>query len=307
MEAAIKHAFRLTTEQLNRRNIAIHEFVLSSDKNRQREQLDDICGLIELHPLTLEDCMKGDQRAKFEVFPEYFFLVLHYFGSKDQEISELHVVVRNDLFLILAHKNAPGNIKWSEFFRLSYTQTLAELIHRVFDSCIDSALECSTGIEDKIAKAEMLILDDKFTPRDILVFKQQTLQFQRTINGVFPVLKQLMSECELPAQSEPMFRDVLDHQERLKFEIEFLHTDLNALFELHYSSAGHSANEQIKRLNMVATLVVPLAFWTGFFGMNFTVLPFDKSWFFGLAMLLMLGSVGFTYFFFVGRKKSSGK
>ena len=92
---------------------------------------------------------------------------------------------------------------------------------------------------------------------------------------------------DLTTENELVLRNILDHQERLRHDTDSIQTELIALFDVYWGAADAVVNEQIKRLTILATTLVPLAFWTGFFGMNFKAIPLESSWFFILALVLM--------------------
>lgn len=298
---------RLSTQQLEQTKIQISEFVLSREAATLESQLSHISELVSLHPLTVEDCRKRNQRAKFEIFPNYFFIVLHYFSSDIDSITELHIIIRADKLIIIADHLAPDFSSWIDFLQLKSELNLAQVIHKVFDTCVDSAEQRATTIADLIEEAESLIIAEKYSPKQIIKLKRNALSFQRAIVATYPVLKELMASTELTTENELMFRNILDHQERLKHEIDFIHIELIALFDEYWGAASYTTNQEMKRLTLLATSLLPLAFWTSFFGMNFEVLPFKEGWFFGLAVLLMLTSVIGILFYLRRRRLLRGR
>ncbi len=288
----------LTSEQLCSKNIVIHEFILNKDPHAVDVQIAQICELAPLHPLTIEDCRKGNQRAKLEHYPDYLFFVLHYFDHDLSQITELHVVLRKGAILLIADNLPPSETgRWSEFMNLSEGRTLAEHIHNIFDCCVDSAERRVGRLEDLVSQAESLIVKEQFNPKLIVSLKQHTLRFQRSVSGTLSVVREFTSIADLTVEQKLWYRNVLDHQERLRHELEFLHSEMIALFDVFWGASGYYANEQIKRLTLLATIVVPLSFWTSFFGMNFETMPFKERWFFVTALTIMLGSVGGIFFY----------
>ncbi|MEY4065166.1 MAG: cobalt/magnesium transport protein CorA, partial [Pseudomonadota bacterium] len=103
--------------------------------------------------------------------------------------------------------------------------------------------------------------------------------------------REFMALSDLSTEQKLWFRNIIDHQERLEKEVSLLHNEMIALFDVLWGASGFYANEQIKRLTVIATVGLPLAFWTSFFGMNFEVLPFREKWLFAAGLSAMILSV----------------
>jgi len=65
------------------------------------------------------------------------------------------------------------------------------------------------------------------------------------------------------------FRDVYDHAARLDNILESLRELAGSALEIYLSVINNRMNEVMKTLTIITTLFMPLAFITGFFGMNF--------------------------------------
>ena len=50
------------------------------------------------------------------------------------------------------------------------------------------------------------------------------------------------------------------------------------VLEVYLSTISNRMSEIMKRLTIIATIFMPLSFTTGFFGMNFTSIPFGSLW-----------------------------
>ncbi|MFZ9521153.1 MAG: magnesium transporter CorA family protein [Silvanigrellaceae bacterium] len=288
----------LSKEQLTNLNSKIHEFVLSKDEEVSNSQIEQICAIAPLHQLTIEDCKNGNQRSKFEHYPGYLFFVLHYFETELGQESEIHVVIREGELLIISNKKCPEGFKsWAECLDLLGEKPFAQIMHNIFDNCVDSAERRVARLEDFVTKAATSIVNESFNPKLILQLKQHSLQFQRSVSGTNSVVREFMEMAELTVEQRLWYRNIQDHLERLANEIHFLHSEMLALFDVFWGASGFYANEQIKRLTLIATIGVPLAFWTSFFGMNFEVMPFREPWFFFAALVLMTASMLATYLF----------
>ena len=78
---------------------------------------------------------------------------------------------------------------------------------------------------------------------------------------------------------------------------------LNSVLEVYFSTVQNQANETIKVLTIIATILLPLTFITGIYGMNFEYFP-ELHWvhgikFFWAVIIVVVGGM----FIFFKRKK----
>src|SRR5207253_7681898 len=78
--------------------------------------------------------------------------------------------------------------------------------------------------------------------------------------------------AELPGlvlDQRDYFRDVYDHLIRISDLIDSYRDLLSGATDLYLSTVSNRQNDVMKQLTMIATIFLPLAFITGFFGQNF--------------------------------------
>jgi len=74
------------------------------------------------------------------------------------------------------------------------------------------------------------------------------------------------------------FRDIHDHLV-LAFEMIDSYRDLVAnILDAYLAATSNRLGQVMKQLTIIATIFMPLSFLTGFFGMNFTGIPYDHRW-----------------------------
>ncbi len=77
---------------------------------------------------------------------------------------------------------------------------------------------------------------------------------------------------------------------------------VTSALEIHLSVVANRQNEVTKQLTIIATIFLPLAFITGFFGMNFTILTGQllttSAAFWGLGIGLEILTVALTLGYF---------
>jgi magnesium transporter len=98
------------------------------------------------------------------------------------------------------------------------------------------------------------------------------------------------------------FRDVYDHLIRISDLIDSYRDLLSGATDLYLSTVANRQNEVTKQLTIIATIFLPLAFITGFFGQNFGFLVtrvIDTTWsFWVLGIGSMLATcIGLLLFF----------
>ena len=68
------------------------------------------------------------------------------------------------------------------------------------------------------------------------------------------------------------FRDLYDHLIRLADLIDNYRDLLSSAMDTHLSTVSNRLNVVMKQLTIIATIFLPLSFFTGFFGQNFSAL-----------------------------------
>ena len=129
-------------------------------------------------------------------------------------------------------------------------------------------------IEDQmdVIEEEVLIVSRPWQLKRIISLHRQILGLKRSLNAhqsVFGRLKNI---------EKPEYGDL---QEQLIFEIQRIinnahqtHEMIESLREAYQAAVDNRANEIMKVLTLLATIILPIALLTGFFGMNFEIMPF---------------------------------
>jgi magnesium transporter len=105
----------------------------------------------------------------------------------------------------------------------------------------------------------------------------------------------------IDAKDRVYFRDVYDHLVRLADINESLRDLISGALDTYLSVTSNRTNEIMKVLTIISALFMPLAFLTGFFGMNFTRIPFDSPWLLVGALGLMVATPVVMYILFKRR------
>lgn len=272
-----------------------------------REQFD-------LHPVAIESCLHVDQRPKLEEYQRQLFVVLHHLqveegNSGDVTSQELHAFL-GDHYLITIHDrpleevtgvrqrlvNEPALRDRS----LVYTFYLIceRLAHANFDT-LDHLFEGIEAIEDSVLKQE----DDDALP-ELFAAKRRLAAARRLVVPQRELLSQLLESGTpfVDERARPYFRRVLDVLMRMAEALDTQREILSNVLDAHLSIVSNRTNAIMKSLTLLSAIFLPLSFVTGFFGQNFTHLPFDNVALMWLGLALCFGTPVAMLLWFRSRK-----
>ena len=264
----------------------------------------------DLHPVAIDSCLRIDQRPKLEEYREQLFVVLHKLvvpGASDQPLSsvELHAFVGDGYLITIQDAELPEVASVRE--RLIAEPSLLErslvyayylvcerLAHSNFDA-LDVLFEAVESIEDSVLKQE-----DADALPELFAAKRRLAHARRLIVPQREVLALLLESgtAFVDERARPYFRRVLDVLMRMSEAIDTQREILSSVLEAHLSIVSNRTNDIMKSLTLLSAIFMPLSFVTGFFGQNFSHLPFDNvilMWL-GLGLCALLPIVMLVWF-----------
>jgi magnesium transporter len=243
------------------------------------EQLGKLRDLFGFHPLALEDTDEFGQRPKLDNYDSYVFLVFYgAWQNNPDELAELHEVHMfiSGQYLITIHrdplpvldeqrKELVGRTLHSEQF----------LLYRVLDGLTDSFFPVLSDLDDEIDELEAAVLQ---SPTDeqlqrLFELKRQLVAMRKVVTPQRDMFARSIDDlADLPGlqlDERDYFRDIYDHLIRISDLIDSYRDLLSGATDLYLSTVSNRQNDVMKQLTVIATIFLPLAFITGFFGMNF--------------------------------------
>ena len=276
-----------------------HEICLPEEETAALEALRPHIDRFRLHPLTVEDCTRRNQRCKLETFDEYIFLVWHLYTNQGEEHREVHLCIRTDAVLVVADSRPPAEGSWREYLlrNRALGGNLKQVATAILDRLVDDAEDHLEVLQDGAAELEKEILDRYMDPGEVLYLKRLVRQFNRSMRSAQPICGQLADLAgQLPQvgaftpEERLRLRNVTDHMTRLLEATQLLEAQMGTLMDVHWGALGARTNKQMQRLTTIATVFLPVSFWSGIFGMNFETMPFKDGWFFGAGMGLLVAT-----------------
>ncbi len=274
------------------------------------EQKDHACDTLlaetlRLHPLTIEDIWSDRPAPKVEDYESYLYVIVHGIRNvKDGrgiELAELDIVV-GSTFVITHDQYHLCDEVGAELDRNPklLAQGPAWLAHALLDHAVDRYLPVIDDLDAEIADLENEVLRKAGTKqgppvlRTILRFKRMLLDLRRVAIHQREILLRLArGEFEqIPKDATPFYRDVYDHFLRVSDLVESYRDLVTSALEAYLSVQSNRMNDIMKTLTLIATVMLPITFIAGVYGMNFKHMPeLEVVWGYPVALGIMLAVV----------------
>jgi magnesium transporter len=266
----------------------------------------------DLHPVAIDSCVHADQRPKLEEYRNQLFIVLHRLvGGEGDELAatELHAFI-GDRYLLTVHGQPSEDVE-AVRARLTAEPALAargmvhafyllseRIAHANFDA-LERLFERIEDIEDSVLKQE----DDDALP-ELFAAKRHLATARRLVVPQRDVISLLLDAGPpyIDERARPYFRRVLDVLMRMAEAIDTQREILSNVLDAHLSIVSNRTNDIMKSLTLLSAIFLPLSFVTGFFGQNFTHLPFDNVWLMWLGLSVCVATPLGMLFWFRSRK-----
>ena len=268
------------------------------------QQKDHACDMLlaqqlELHPLTIEDIWATRSQPKLEQYDSYLYIIVHGIKAKGAgaiDLTELDIVIGEHY--VITHD--PEHLAEGVRIELDRSPKLLAkgpgwLTHQILDTAVDRYLPVVDELDGQIEQLENDVLRKAGTKqgppilRKILRFKRMLLTLRRvSIHQREILLRLSRGEFELiPKDLMPFYRDVYDHFLRVNDLVESYRDLVTSALEAYLSVQSNRMNEIMKQLTLVATVMLPITFIAGVYGMNFKHMP-ELEWWWGYPAALGL-------------------
>jgi magnesium transporter len=262
-----------------------------------------------LHQLAVEDCMRGRQRPKLDLYRGYVFVV-SYVAHMNRErgrtaLEELHVFVGEGWIVTVAdHKlEIIGDViaRWRSHANV-YVST-GSLAHALLDAVVDGYLPVIDHLGVHVDEIEHQILSDDSEDRmpALLELRHEVATTRRVLSPLHDIVRSLIRPDAglLDETLSPYFQDVLDHVKRETEELDALRETLAATLTAYLSISANKLNHTLRIMAAWSIILMAMAWLAGIYGMNFDFMP-ELNWRFGyvwaLALMLATGGGLIVYF-----------
>jgi magnesium transporter len=244
------------------------------------------------HPLAIEDCITPEHQPKIEDFGPYLFLIFRGidFNPPVERFQTIKLAVfLGPNYLVTYHRGPMRSIaavreKYAHDGTGHLFRGVDYLLYEILDHLIEFYFPVLEKIEDEIEAVEDRIFtqDDEETLDRILGLKRRVLEIKRTLaphREIFGRIARNEFE-EITPQTVVFYRDLYDSTYRLSEVADSYRDLLSGTLDAHISMISHRLNEVMKVLTIFSTIMLPLTFIAGVYGMNFDHLP-ELHWKYG--------------------------
>jgi magnesium transporter len=229
------------------------------------------------HPLAVEDSEHFGQRAKLDEYDDFVFIVVYGAAPDDDRLVEVHCFYSEHCLVTVHREDCPAFTEFRERHekRKGEPERPSLLLYRLIDALVDSFFPILSELDDRIDQLENSIfaratdeqLQEIFRMKRLLVGLRKAISPQRDtfarLSGTFGELAGFTDD------DERYFRDVYDHLIRISDLIDSYRDLLTGAMDVYLSTVSNRLNSVMKALTVIATIFLPLAWLTGFFGQNF--------------------------------------
>jgi magnesium transporter len=270
------------------------------DLQQQSADADAILGELGVHPLTIEDIWAECASPKLEDYDNYLYVIFHgIHGMTDDSFDLVELDVLIGPHWVVTH--GPDELVKDVRDELARSPRVlakgpAWLAHALLDRAVDHYLPLIDGLDGTLEDLQTDVLKRAGTPlgppvlRRILKLKRTLLDLRRTSIHQREILLRLARDefDEIPREAVPFYRDVYDHFLRINDLVESYRDLVTSSLEAYLSVQSNRMNDIMKQLTLIATVMMPITFIAGVWGMNFKHMPeLEWSWGYPMALGLM--------------------
>jgi magnesium transporter len=272
--------------------------------------------VVDVDDSSLDDCLSGQQRPRIDEFDDHIFIVLYGLigpGESEEFDPRKLSIFFGPRFIITLCPDPIRTIRTMiERARRDPALVIGagvdRLLHAIIDSMADKYLMVAERYETRLEGLEEASLDPDVNEAilsDSAELRRELLSLRNLAVSQREMLSPIAGgEYEHISEAlERRFRHVQDHFSQVVELIDRLREQLHGVRENYHTAVANSTNAIMKTLTIFATILLPLTFVAGIYGMNLPLWPPPDApssfwWVVGCMSAIALGML-----FFFRRKR----
>ncbi|MBW4563595.1 MAG: magnesium/cobalt transporter CorA [Mojavia pulchra JT2-VF2] len=274
--------------------------------------------VFDLHPLVLEDVVNMAERPKTEDYEDQLLIIARMVVPKENAFgfySEQVSLVLGKHYLLTVQEEPEHDCFEGVRNRIDKSKGIIRkqgadyLAYALLDAIIDGFFPVLERYGEQIEdlEEEVIVKPTQETLKKIYQIKRELLQLRRAIWPQRDVISSLIRDSgELISEEVRIYlRDCYDHAVQVIDMVETYRELASGLMDVYLSAVSNKMNEIMKLLTVVSSIFIPLTFVAGIYGMNFNteISPYNMpelNWYWGypICLAVMAAIAGGLIFFF---------
>ncbi len=285
--------------------------------NPSDEDLSYLQETFHFHPLDIEDCRaEYNQRPKIDIYDDYYFIILHFpfFDSNKRflRIREVKIFWGEDFIVTIGKSHSAVTSMFDEGKKQTdrgeefEIGTSDALLYTILERLMKATRKIINKISDDVDAINRSLLDvrsERIIER-ISVIRKNIILLNTMFKPQLPLFTKFESgQIEGYAENmEDYWGNILDYYKQMWDMTEDYAELIEGLSRTFDSLQANRTNEIIKILTLISSILLPLTFLTGLYGMNLN-LPLQqdpKSFWIVIGVMIF---IALSMFFFFKKKK----
>ena len=242
------------------------------------------------HPLSIEDVAQTHSAAKLDEYDNYVFQVVMIpfkTGDLDVELFEVEIFYLKGTLVTVHDRPWPALEDLWQAVQKDPVRELGKgaqvLYHSLVDRAVDGYWPMLDMLEERVEALEHQVLTVKGGGDGTL---PMLFKLRRSVRHLLRAARNQRESVQrlavgtvrtLTKETCYQFRDVHDHLLMIHDTLDDHRETLAGLRDTYIGVISNRMNEIMKALTVFSAIMLPLAFLTGLWGMNFKMLPFAES------------------------------
>lgn len=256
---------------------------------------------LALHPLAVEDAQHRHQRPKIDEYDDHYFIVVYALEEPSPDVivhKELAIFVKQNAVVTVHDGSLAALGVVEKRFREGKIATTGLLLHAILDTIVDSYFDILDSLGDRVELIEAMVIEGD--PRDAQTSIRELFRLKRDLLAIRKVIAPEREVAGALVRGDirelretggrAYFQDLYDHVIRVTDEVDTFRDLVSNVVDAHLAAQSNRLNEVMKVLTAIATVLLILSVVTGFFGQNWTFIPYDDQLLFWLVMATMIAA-----------------
>lgn len=280
----------------------------------KKEDLSILIDLLDLHHLSIEDCLDENQIPKMEDFPRNTFIIFNTFeySNKKLLIGEIDLFLGENFLVTVSQHDSDNRRILDGIEHIMETDMEsarhgpAFLMHVIMDHVVDQKFLAIEALEDELDTQEETMLADvsSFNPAEMIRLRRDLLNLRKSLFHEREILVKICRrDCPfIPEKAIYHYRDIYDHLTKFFELTESYREIVTSLMDMYLSmlnnqmtKVANQTNISVRRLTLITTIFMPLTLLAGIGGMSeWSMMTGPQNWKIAYpAFLLAIGVIGF--------------